>query len=306
VARYTPRFCTDRALRDPNRATASPRPGIFRHALTLGAFFFASVFLLSGCGTSLVEEEIKQAAGQPASIPVLVEEAASIEEAVPVEDKRGKSQATRPDTPTSRDPADSSADLDEEIFWGYVKKRKNPDLYRVYLRDYPNGRFAAIAKNSIEALIPENISGKTAQLVVRSNVTGDTVYVDYLPVGASGPVTHTLAAGEHTVQVEKAGYQLFETRIELAPGAQQTLRARLETATQDPHEASDITDYGIGAYSGANRSPIPAQPDHRFRNEPDHQFRCARPPIPVKSITSSGLYQGLAKSCPKERQSNAG
>ncbi|MBT8419721.1 MAG: hypothetical protein KJO08_02550, partial [Gammaproteobacteria bacterium] len=33
VARYTPRFCTDRALRDRNRATASPRPGIFRHAL---------------------------------------------------------------------------------------------------------------------------------------------------------------------------------------------------------------------------------------------------------------------------------
>ncbi|MBT8419836.1 MAG: DUF4351 domain-containing protein [Gammaproteobacteria bacterium] len=33
VARYTPRFFTFRALRDPNRATASRRPGIFRHAL---------------------------------------------------------------------------------------------------------------------------------------------------------------------------------------------------------------------------------------------------------------------------------
>ena len=45
-----------------------------------------------------------------------------------------------------------------------------------------------------------------ARLIVRSNVSGDTVTIDGQPVGPTGPEPHELPAGPYTVQVEKKGY----------------------------------------------------------------------------------------------------
>lgn len=54
-------------------------------------------------------------------------------------------------------------------------------------------------------------SNKQSQLIVRSNVFGDTVTIDGKPMGATGPAAHTLTPGEHTVRVEKEGFEPFET-----------------------------------------------------------------------------------------------
>jgi len=87
----------------------------------------------------------------------------------------------------------------------------------------PGGAFAHPTRPPMKLPLPT-----TAQLTVRSNVSGDTVTIDGNPVGPTGPTAHQLAPGEHTIRVEKAGFEPFETTIRLAAGEQETVRARLK------------------------------------------------------------------------------
>ncbi|MEW8438671.1 MAG: SUMF1/EgtB/PvdO family nonheme iron enzyme, partial [Candidatus Thiodiazotropha taylori] len=68
----------------------------------------------------------------------------------------------------------------------------------------------------------------TGELIIRSNVSGDTVYIDGKAVGPTGKTPHRLAAGEHTVRVEKPGYESWEQSAQIKAGEQQTLRVELQ------------------------------------------------------------------------------
>ena len=72
---------------------------------------------------------------------------------------------------------------------------------------------------------------RPARLIVRSNVSGDTVTIDGKSVGSTGPNAHRLAPGKYRLRVEKKGYQPFETHIRLAAGEQETVRAKLKSET---------------------------------------------------------------------------
>nr|VFK11010.1 MAG: Formylglycine-generating enzyme, required for sulfatase activity, contains SUMF1/FGE domain [Candidatus Kentron sp. LPFa]VFK30456.1 MAG: Formylglycine-generating enzyme, required for sulfatase activity, contains SUMF1/FGE domain [Candidatus Kentron sp. LPFa] len=67
-----------------------------------------------------------------------------------------------------------------------------------------------------------------ARLMVRSNVSGDTVTIDGRTVGPTGPEAHELPAGEYTVRVEKEGFFPFETEITLVEGGKETIPAVLK------------------------------------------------------------------------------
>jgi len=66
----------------------------------------------------------------------------------------------------------------------------------------------------------------TARLTVRSNVYGDTVYIDGRRLGSTR-LDVELAPGPHTVRVEKTGYVAHETRVELRAGRDALVRAHL-------------------------------------------------------------------------------
>ncbi|VFM95005.1 MAG: PEGA domain-containing protein [Candidatus Kentron sp. G] len=115
-------------------------------------------------------------------------------------------------------------------FWNSAKQSQDPEIYQLYLERYPKGSFAAIAELKIRQVQPKARlfppSPTHGQLVVRSNVSGDTVYIDGKAIGPTGPGAHSLPPGEHTVRVEKAGLEPFETRIRLAAGKKQTVYAK--------------------------------------------------------------------------------
>ncbi|VFM94999.1 MAG: PEGA domain-containing protein [Candidatus Kentron sp. G] len=127
----------------------------------------------------------------------------------------------------------SADNTDVEItFWNTVKQSEDPELYRAYLKDYPNGRFARLARIMVRKLArPAVIMG---QLVVGSNVSGDTVYIDGKAVGPTDPGAHELAPGEYTIRVEKEGFEPFETKVTLVAGEEETVRARLAASTPTP------------------------------------------------------------------------
>nr|VFJ60662.1 MAG: Formylglycine-generating enzyme, required for sulfatase activity, contains SUMF1/FGE domain [Candidatus Kentron sp. FW] len=78
-----------------------------------------------------------------------------------------------------------------------------------------------------ERTLPVTLAPKPARLIVRSNVSGDTVIIDGKAMGPTSPDAYTLPPGEHTIRVEKKGFEPFETRVVLAAGGEETIRARL-------------------------------------------------------------------------------
>ncbi len=77
---------------------------------------------------------------------------------------------------------------------------------------------------------PPPPAAEPAELIVRSNVAGDTWYLDGTAVGPTGPRSHEVSAGDHVVRVEKDGYEPYEATLELQPGARRTVKVELERA----------------------------------------------------------------------------
>ena len=57
-----------------------------------------------------------------------------------------------PEAPPSPAPADSDAVAVELAFWDTVKDSDNPAMYEAYLKGYPDGAFAALAKLRLDEL----------------------------------------------------------------------------------------------------------------------------------------------------------
>lgn len=71
----------------------------------------------------------------------------------------------------------------------------------------------------------------TGKLVVRSNVTGDTVLVNGKPYGPT-KLDLELTPGSYSVEVAKQGYQSWKANIDIRRGSTQTINANLEQFTK--------------------------------------------------------------------------
>ena len=80
---------------------------------------------------------------------------------------------------------------------------------------------------------PPAPSAQQAVLTVRSNVLNDQVYIDGAAKGSTR-LDLEIDPGSYLVRVEKAGYDPFEQRIELAAGESRVVRAQLVSAVAPP------------------------------------------------------------------------
>ena len=67
----------------------------------------------------------------------------------------------------------------------------------------------------------------TGELVVRSNVSGDTVRIDGRDVGPTSPNPHVLQPGNYTVMVSKPGYLPTQVNVNIVAGETRTVRVQL-------------------------------------------------------------------------------
>jgi hypothetical protein len=68
------------------------------------------------------------------------------------------------ETSSANDPAGSSDQANFEItFWNSIKEEKNPRLFEAYLKRYPNGTFADIARIRLEGLKTASLSPPAAR-----------------------------------------------------------------------------------------------------------------------------------------------
>lgn len=73
----------------------------------------------------------------------------------------------------------------------------------------------------------------TSTVVIRSNVGGDTAYIDGRILGAT-PQSIEVAPGRHEIRVEKLGYSTYETTIMSAVSEASTVTAHLQRLGSDP------------------------------------------------------------------------
>ena len=113
----------------------------------------------------------------------------------------------------------------EDTFIKYMNQ-EDPSQMALYLQQYPAGKLSALFKLKLKS---EEVLKHT--LTVRSNVNGDTVFIDGKNYGASR-LDLKLKAGEHTIKIEKEGYKPFVQTIQLA--SNQTVRGILSEVPAPP------------------------------------------------------------------------
>lgn len=118
---------------------------------------------------------------------------------------------------------------------------------------------------------------------MRSNVSGDTVTIDGRTVGPTGPEAHELAPGKHTIRVEKAGFEPFETRVTLTAGGEESIPAHLTVALEPGETFRDrLKDGSLGpkmVVIPAGKFPMGSPEDEKGRDSdegPQHRVRISK------------------------------
>ena len=151
---------------------------------------------------------------------------------------------------------------------------------------------------------PTESAQSTGQVIIRSNVPQDRVYINDQWVGHTGPDPHLLAAGEHAIRVEKPGFEPFETRIELAPNREEIISVQLIPEAPPPGKIfqDKLQDGSLGPKmivlpAGKFLMGSPVGESMRYEGEgPQHPVRIAQPfAIGVTTITFND-YDRFAKA----------
>ncbi|HEX8181044.1 MAG TPA: caspase family protein [Pyrinomonadaceae bacterium] len=98
-------------------------------------------------------------------------------------------------------PAEPAATIDQQAelsYWDGIKNSTNPDFFRAYLRDYPNGRFAAIARLKLQPTPPANSS---ANRPGGTNPEGASVAPSSSPAYINEPDKKRQEIGEKNVDI---------------------------------------------------------------------------------------------------------
>jgi len=120
-------------------------------------------------------------------------------------------------TPTKGTHADSR----EETFWVSINQ-SDPDQVRLFLQQFPQGLYAALARDKLNKL---GATDTHYQVTLRSNVIGDTVYIDGTQQTGSTKMVVPLSAGQHQIKITKPGYHPYESSPHIS--GDQIIRAHL-------------------------------------------------------------------------------
>jgi hypothetical protein len=150
-----------------------------------------------------------------------------------------------PPTPTIPKVCQSTPSKDEDmLFWQSVRNSDDPALFDAYLKTFPNGIFALIAKRKIETLKQKKGNVSTPPVVIKSKL-----FVEVEPRNARvrilniGPKFHqgmALDPGSYHTEVSSNGYKTQKMWVKLEPGKNTTLRLSLERKSVPQIEASKV------------------------------------------------------------------
>ncbi len=130
-----------------------------------------------------------------------------------------------------------------------------PGMYtiKVSKQGYKNYETTLILSAGEHKAISVTLTPAFGHVTVTSTPSGASVYIDGKYAGTTPLENYKLSTGEHTVKVEKEGYETYTTKVDVSPGGTATVSATLRplpvklSITSKPSGASV---YINGAYKG--------------------------------------------------------
>lgn len=127
-----------------------------------------------------------------------------------------------------QDPALSRLKTGPELDGQFVLVKKSASRAVAPVDDIADAELAPEIETKPDVTITEPVAQpQKVTLTVRSNVTGDTVYINDKNMGSTRLIKE-FEPGTYTVRVEKKGYKSYEKKIELALGDKLVVKANLQ------------------------------------------------------------------------------
>jgi len=152
------------------------------------------------------------------------------------------------------------------LFWQSIKDSNDPALFEAYLKAFPNGIFALIAKRKLEAFNQKPGTIDTAHVVLKSKL-----FVEVEPRGARirilniVPKFHqgiALDPGNYRLGVSAPGYMSRDRWIKLSTGEERTVNINL------PPLQKAVKTYPVTSIPKGATSPPPAPKPERVASPP--------------------------------------
>ncbi len=123
----------------------------------------------------------------------------------------------------------------EEELWLMLKQSNDPDELEIYLREYPDGRFATVAKLRIRRL---REAAERSTLTIETEPRSATVKI--LDIREHYHPGMSLAPGQYRLVVSAAGYKTRMETIEVPPAT--ACRQKIVLTARGPRQGDKYTD----------------------------------------------------------------
>ena len=130
-------------------------------------------------------------------------------------------------------PRGKQGTLDKEmLFWQSIQDSDSPALFEEYVEKFPNGFFASIARQKIEAL-----KQKTVVASIPPEVSKSKLFMEVDPKDSRVRILNIkprfqqgmeLESGRYNVEVSKQGYETKKMWIKLEAGEEKKIKVRME------------------------------------------------------------------------------
>ena len=150
-----------------------------------------------------------------------------------------------PPTPTIPKVHQSTPSKDEDmLFWQSVSDSNDPALFDAYLKTFPNGIFAPIAKRKIETFKQKKGNVSTPPAVLKPKLFVEVeprdARVRILNIGLKFHQGIALDPGSYHAEVSSNGYKTKKMWVKLEPGKNATLHFSLERKSVRQTKASKV------------------------------------------------------------------
>jgi len=183
------------------------------------------------------------------------------------------------DTPASEsvapapEPAKALAASPENDLWAEVQKADSADYYSAYLKDYPKGTYAVLAKIKLNKFKEAAASAQTKEEkdawdAANSSATEES-YQGYLDLYPKGRFASLATAGINKLKKEAAQQAAQQARLEREAAARQAAQARAEAANpkagkviKDCAECPEMVVVPAGSFTMGSNSYDGEKPVH--------------------------------------------
>jgi len=191
----------------------------------------------------------------------------------------------------------------ETVFWQSIEDSEDPALFEAYLKAFPNGVFAPIAKQKIAAFKEKEVIASIPTRISKSRLFVEVEPKDsrirILNIKPKFQQGMELASGRYHMETSKQGYETKKTWVELRAGEDKKVEVNLEKVTASVQPT--VTNISRPTSSTSSESS-----SHNFNNHSfdEYAYQKTLKKLKDKQIEVSGIPKNNSYPKPSSSSSN--